>query len=366
MSPLLSLALLTLSVPICQESADLASGQALTVAEQAAFTAAAELSEQQSGLALVVRRGGEIVFERYAPGFGPDKPAPLEAGTRAFWGLAAVAAVEDGLFALDEKLSDSLSEWRGAPLKESISVRALLELSSGLDASGRKLSKPTTRDRFAVALEAQALEPEGKTFRNGPTAYYVFGAFLERKLASRGEDALAYLRRRVLDPIGLQVALWGRDPAGHVLMADGAYLTAREWSKLGQLVLDQGRVGERQLIQAVALARCFQPSAANPGFGLSFWLFPSLAGAHEPDGMDSGDEAHLESGARGGESLAGLPADLVYAAGLGRQRLYVIPSRDLVVVRLGVPGDKGSEVGWLRVLLGVDPQPEKDSAPKGG
>ncbi len=363
MSSLEVIACAALFLPLRQDSAQLPAGQALAPAEQAAFIAAAEASEQHGGLALLVRKGGTIVFERYAPGFGPDKPAPLEAGTRSFWGLAAMAAVEDGLIALDEPLADALDEWRGAPLKERIRVRELLELSSGLDPSGRKLAKSTTHDRFLVALEARALEPAGERFRNGPVPYYVFGAYLERKLAARGEDALAYLERRLLDPIGLEVATWGRDEAGHPLMAEGAYLTAREWSKLGELVLARGKAGERQVIQAELLAQCFRPSATNPGFGLTWWLLPSLAGAQ---GSDAAPLAEEEPPASGGESLDGLPADLVYAAGHGRQRLYVSPSLGLVVVRLGLPSGKWSEVGWLRLLLGLEAVPEKVQREKGG
>ena len=116
-----------------------------------------------------------------------------------------------------------------------------------------------------------------------------------------------------LDPIGLKPKDWTRDGAGHIQLPFGAVVSAREWVKFGELIRQRGRWGNRQLVRPELLAECFQPSPANPRYGLTFWL-------------NSGEES-----ARGAKGVK-----LVQAAGAGKQRLYVIPSRDLVVVRQGL------------------------------
>jgi CubicO group peptidase (beta-lactamase class C family) len=75
---------------------------------------------------------GKTVFERYANGGAPDKPNGLASGTKSLVGVAAVAAVEDGLIRLDDRACHSLTEWRDDPVKSQITYRQLLTLTSGL------------------------------------------------------------------------------------------------------------------------------------------------------------------------------------------------------------------------------------------
>jgi CubicO group peptidase (beta-lactamase class C family) len=322
-------------------------------AQAAAYRAAAAYSERLGGLALVVRRGQDVVFEHYAEGHGPQKPWMLASGSVGLCAITALCAEEDGLLKLDERVSDTLSEWRGVAGKDGITVRQLLALESGIAANNVKVRETTTLDHYQAALEAQMVDLPGQSFRFGPTAWFVLGALLDRKLASEGGDVLAYMRRRLLEPLGMQVYYWDRDRSGRPLLPTGAYLTAREWSKLGLLLVDHGRAGGKQLLSAEHMALLAQPSKLEPTYGLGFWLQGGLDGAQSVEGPQGA--ADLSGSDRIEARAAELPRDLLFSAGFGRQRLYAFPSQGLVVVRQGYPVDGWSDVDFLRLLLGLDP-----------
>ena len=98
------------------------------------------------------------------------------------------------------------------------------------------------------------------------------------------------------------------------------------------------RVDGRSIVDAAALAACFEPSAANPGYGLGWWLLrPGLVPPAPRSGIDVDPD-----------KLSRLP-DVRMAAGAGDQRLYLIPERDMVVVRQadGILGAmRGVRSGW--------------------
>ncbi|MFM1890649.1 MAG: hypothetical protein RLZZ565_1406, partial [Planctomycetota bacterium] len=104
---------------------------------RAALAAAAERAAAYSrgfkGHALLVMLDGEIVFERYEEGWNASRRHPLASGTKSFVGVLAAAAVEDGLITWEQPVSSLIEEWRDDPRKSRITVRQLLDLSSGLD-----------------------------------------------------------------------------------------------------------------------------------------------------------------------------------------------------------------------------------------
>jgi CubicO group peptidase (beta-lactamase class C family) len=77
-------------------------------------------------------KAAKLLFERYDNGWSRNLPHPLASGSKSFVGVLAMMAVEDGLLSLDEKAADTLTEWKDDPRKSRITVRQLLNLSSGL------------------------------------------------------------------------------------------------------------------------------------------------------------------------------------------------------------------------------------------
>jgi CubicO group peptidase (beta-lactamase class C family) len=151
--------LLLLSVPASLVSSrpTVAADERPRIADDEAqrFRAAAEYSRSQHGVAVLVMRRGEIIFEDYAPGWS-DKPHLLASGTKSFCGVMAACAVQDGFLTLDERVADTLIEWKDDPRKSLVTIRQLLSLSSGI--KGGTMGSPPSYRR-AVAMAEAIAEP---------------------------------------------------------------------------------------------------------------------------------------------------------------------------------------------------------------
>jgi CubicO group peptidase (beta-lactamase class C family) len=295
--------------------------------------AAARYSADREGDAVLVFRHDSLVFEEYQNGYDGRLPHSLASGTKTFSCVLAALGQGEGLLRVDEPVARTLTEFQDDPLKRGVTIRQLLNLTSGL-----------TPELSGAGSPAMVAHP-GQRFAYGGTSFAVFGEVMARKL--HGEDLVEYLTRRIFAPLGIAVAYWARDGAGHPYLAGGAFMTAREWGRFGVLLLDRGRWHEQSLIPGAALAECGHGSAANPGYGLGVWLnAPHSTGAPPPGVERAGRKDRL--------ILApDLPHDLWLAAGAGGQRLYILFSADLVVVRFGHnkgPDYKDDE--FLRLLLG--------------
>lgn len=295
---------------------------------------AAAYSEAHRGVTLLVLDHGRVVCEHYRGG-DAQTAHELWSGTKSFVGLMAAAAVQDGLLTIDEPAADTLTEWRSDPAKSTITLRMLLSMASGHPSA---IGRPPG---YADAVRIPLTSAPGTRFQYGPTPIQLFGEIMHRKLAARGQpgDPLAYLKKRILDPIGMRIGDWRAGPDGNPLLPQGAVLTAREWAKVGEFVRGGGKVGGKQIVDAATLADLFKPSRTNPTYGMSWWL-PHAGGA--PDVVT----ASTDIGRRSTE----LPEDLVVAAGAGDQRLYVIPSQGLTVVRQATldlaAALRGEPSGW--------------------
>lgn len=300
-------------------------GQVRTAATEAdRFRLAADYSREQRGLSVLVMKGDKIVFEDYQNGHTADEPWMLASGTKSFTGVMLAAAIEDKLVSgFDEKVSDTIIEWKTDKRRSQITLRQLLSLESGLDAG--QIGFPPS---YLEAIGTPASFDPGTHFQYGPVPFQVFGEVMTRKLKPKGETVMQYLHRRILDPIGLKVASWNeRD--GQPLLPQGASLTAREWVKFGLFLKDGGKWNGKQLINKKLLDELVKSSPANPAYGISFWLnHPGIGPGGARARRTAADETI-------GSGVSDEFKDLFMAAGAANQRLYIIPSLDMVVVRQG-------------------------------
>jgi len=315
------------------------------------FKSAAAYSHAQHGTGVLVMRRGEIIFEEYATGWNAEKPHLLASGTKSFSGVMAACAVQDGLLTLDEKVADTLTEWKTDARKSQITIRQLLSLSSGIDGGDNGTVPSYTR---ALTMAVASAAP-GEKFSYGPIPFQCFGELLRRKLAPKNESVEAYLHRRVLDPIGLKVGLWRKDADGNINLPAGAFLTPREWVKFGEMVRLGGKCNGQEIAHAALLAECFKPSSTNPAYGLTWWLL----GGGDESSTEAANGKNLDPKTkRALEERRTLnfrpPADTVAAMGKGKNRCYVMPSLELVVIRMGdSEGREFSDNEFLAKLLGT-------------
>jgi len=273
-----------------------------------------------------------------------DTPQRIYSGTKAFWNLAALAAMEDGFLSLDEPVANTIASWWNDPRKSKVTIRQLLDFSAGLAPGfGMQVNEYDDRDRTALRLPMVA-EP-GRAFIYGPSALQVFHQILKQKLGE--QTPTKFLERRVLRRLHLGPQRYLQDRAGNPLLAAGFILTARQWSKIGQLVLDHGR----PVIRPEALDQFWRGSEANLAFSLGWWNNKAAPGGREFDFEDMLAPNWQRQDWRSACLCRDAPRDLVACIGSRYQRLYVVPSLNLVVVRQGA-GGRVSDAHLLRLLLG--------------
>ena len=286
------------------------------------YESAAKYLESTNGHAMLVYEDGKLVFERYLNGHKAEKGHVLASGTKSFSGFMAVAAQEDGLLKLDEKLSDTITEWKDDALKKDITIRQLLSLSSGI-AGGETGQVPGYNQAVEIAKVTTA---PGKRFQYGPIPYQIFGEVMRRKLVASGKakDPLDYLQQRLFTPLGMKYEVWREDAEKMPHLPSGAFFTAREWAKFGLFALNGGSWEGKQIVKPESLAECFKPAPANPNYGMTFWK----AKPTDP-----------------------IP-DLVMAAGKGKQKLFMIPSKKLLIVQFADAEQGYREEKFLSLALG--------------
>ena len=225
-----------------------------------------------------------------------------------------------------------------------MTIRQLLDFSCGLEpVFYLHNNNPGDRDRIAIAAPMAA--SPGSAFIYGPSALQVFHQVLKQKL--RGESPARYLERRVLHRLGLGSQRYLTDSAGNPLLAAGWYLSARQWARLGQLAV----AGGAPVVASGSLASCWRGSPANRAFSLGWWNNRAAPGGREFDFEEMLVPKWPRQNWSGAVLCRDAPSDLVACIGSGYQRLYVIPSMGLVVVRQS-SGGRFSDGRFLRLLLG--------------
>jgi CubicO group peptidase (beta-lactamase class C family) len=275
--------------------------------------------------AVVVVHRGQVVAERYAPGFTADTPLPGWSMTKTAAAALTGILVGDGRLAL---ASDALlSEWRGAnDPRARITLAQLLRMTDGL-AFDEQYSNPLsdvvvmllgTGDASGFALGKPLAAVPGTTWRYSSGTTNVIAAVLRRRLEDA--DLSGLIRRRLFDRLGMHHAVVEPDAAGTPVLSSFMHATAREWAAFGQFLLQDGVWhGERLLPPGwLDYMRTATPQCSRLDFGAHLWL-------KVPQGF-GGTQA----------AAAALPADAFHLSGHEAQVISVLPSRNLVVVRLGL------------------------------
>lgn len=326
----------------------------LSPEELTRYTAAADYSDSMDGDALLVMKNGAVVFEHYTGSTTASSPHQLASGTKSFSAALFALGEAEGLWTLDENVSQTITEWQGVTNKQNITIRQLLSLTSGLvDSPAYGATNVASLDTYALAInDSSTTYPPGVACIYAPANFQVLAALFERKTG--GFDPAQYLYDRLLGRLGFSaahLALWTRDLMGKPQMAGGARFSAWSWANYGKLWIQNGQWEGQTLLdpQTMNLAVTY----ANPaflGYGFTWWLNRPNEGTYTP-GVDN---LPADGTGDGTQIATNAPADMFMAAGTGKQRLYVIPSLDLVIVRFGRGiGGTFSDHTLLGHILGV-------------
>lgn len=313
--------------------------------DPAALAAAQAYADAQNSFAFVVFRDGKVVHERYAAGFTAASrfsPASM---------AKAVAALAFGTarIPLDARVDRWLTEWKGDP-RGSITVRQLLTMSSGLevvgfspDPAGKSMQLQFGPAVTQTALSFKAVAAPGSAFQYVNVNTQLAALILER---ATGQRFATLLSRRIWQPIGASdAALWLDREGGTAKLWCCLQATARDYGRIGQLILDRGRSGGRQVVPAAWIKAMTSPAATNPNFGLQLWLGSPYVAERR---YNSSSPLAIKSAKPFARD------DVVFMDGAIGQRVYIVPSERLVIVRIGK-----SSMNWddselpNRVLAGI-------------
>ncbi|MGN6357570.1 MAG: serine hydrolase domain-containing protein [Novosphingobium sp.] len=300
--------------------------------------------------ALIVQRAGQIVAERYAPGFTAQTRflgwSMSKCVTAAFTGLL----VADGMLRLDEPAP--IRTWqRPGDARGEVTLRQLLQMRSGLrhreeaepryEADTVRMLFLDGRDDMAAYAEAQPLEAEPGTMWKYSSATSVILADAAATVLTPSRDPALrrrlvadYLRTRLFEPIGMLSAQPEFDAAGTLIGGSMIHANARDWAKFGEFLRSGGAVAGAQVLPTGWVDFMTAPSPQNPGYGAQVWL-------NRP--QPSGNEELFPGQA---------PADLFACIGHQGQYILVSPSQRLTVVRLGKT-DSDQRPALRRKLAGL-------------
>lgn len=296
-------------------------GQAASRAVDAIF-AEPDPAPPRKTRGLVVAYKGRIVAERYAPGFDAHMPlvgwSMSKTGTKALIGLR----IEDGALALDDKRL--IPEWLGQDdMRGEITIDMLLRMTSGLafdEDPNDKLSDVSQMmfvhgNTAAFAASKPIVYAPGTHWSYSTGTSAILSAVL-RETFDNEQDYLRYPRERLFGPLGMRTAQLAPDASGTLMGGAFLYASARDWARLGLLFLRDGRWGGERILPEGWVAYTTRPTVQSPNdrYGAQVWL-------------------KLEKSENLGEPP--MPEDSFYMLGHNGQVVAMVPSKDLVVVRLG-------------------------------
>ena len=298
--------------------------------EVSGLRAAAEYSAANRGTVLLVQQHGKRVLAATSNGGSLSATGKIYSGTKMFWILAGLAAAQDGLLGLDERAADTIHEWADGSARSRVTIRQLLNFTSGLEPNFA-LHGDSIGNRNSLAIATRFGAAPGDSFIYGPAALQVFHEILKRKLAAHGEKPTAFLERRVLHPLGLGSQRYVADRSGNPLLASGFRLTAAQWLRMGQCIMQQGA----PVIGGGGFSNMTRGTRSNPAFGMALWNNHLAPGGREVDPEDMLELPWKRQNWNGACLCKSAPDDLLACIGSGGQRLYVVPSQELIVVRQG-------------------------------
>jgi CubicO group peptidase (beta-lactamase class C family) len=294
-----------------------------TTIPEAALAKAQAYSDSLGGHALLVWQGGELRYEHYGPGVSADTRFETFSMHKSVLALVYGAALRDGIIhSLDDKVGDYLQEWAHDP-RGSITLRQLLTMQSGLSLGGIDATA-------AVAFSRVQDVPPGSRFEYSNVNPELAGIALNRALKKAGRgDYAAYLSAVLLKPLGAGDAhLWLDHEGGEPRFFAFLQMRARDWLRVGVLIDRKGRFDGQQVLPAAWIKAQTTPSSLNPNYGILTWIGSPWSRYRSYGPRSPVKVSHAEPY---------LAPDLVYFDGFGGERVYIVPSRDLVIVRIGEP-----------------------------
>jgi CubicO group peptidase (beta-lactamase class C family) len=300
---------------------------------QDALSAAITYGEETGSHALLIWHDGALQLEHYYPGFGPGTRTPTQSMHKSVLALLFGTAVRDGYIgSVDDPVGRYLTEWAG-DARGAITIRQLLQQASGigypktdyLNPAGDYLQVMMGGDLEDTLLAQQAERLAGDQFDYNNVNAGLLGIVLERAVR---RPYAQYLSEALWQRIGAADAEVALDSEEHRTPRTFCCLdaTARSWLLVGLLHLQAGAWQGDEVVPREWMDALAAPSPLNPNYGYLTWL----GNRHERQ-----RRYNHKSEVTAFQSEPFAAPDVRFFDGFGGQRVYIVPSLGLVIVRTG-------------------------------
>jgi CubicO group peptidase (beta-lactamase class C family) len=307
----------------------------MDAAVEAAFADPAALTA-----AFLVVHKGRIIAERYGHGITRDTQLESWSMGKSLAATLFALLVKDGTYTLEQPAPVPLWRTPGDP-RGAIRNMDLLRMSAGLkflgnQEPGSNLTYPDHYyiytggiDSFDYSITRPQEYPPNTDGRYRNSDPLTIAYLTKLAVTKRGENILTWPQRALFDRIGIRKQVLETDPYGNFLISGYDYGTARNWARIGLLYLQNGTwQGQRILPEGwTTFVSTPAPAWKRPEYGGFFWL----------NRVNSWN----------------LPADAYFAAGAGGQNTWIVPSQDLVIVRMGHMRGQGPARRATNTALGL-------------
>ncbi len=255
--------------------------------------------------------------EAYKHGFDKDTKILGWSMTKSIMSALAGILAQQGKLKLEGKTA--IHEWNGDD-RRNISLKNLLQMSSGLDweEDYGKISSATTMlfdrsDAAKYAIEQPAdLPPDSVWYYSSGTSNII--PEIIKRANPTYEEYIAFPRKELFNKLGMWSMVLETDASGTFVGSSYAFATPRDWARFGLLYLNQGRWGKEQILSKSWVEFTHTPARMSKGeYGAQFWL----NSAEKPELPDA-------------------PANIYFCYGFNGQRVYIVPTHNLVIVRMGL------------------------------
>lgn len=298
---------LCLTTPVAASSLD-------TMAFDDALARAGQMPRLRS---MLISHDGELVLEQYFNGARPTETTNVKSVSKTVMSALVGLAIDRGhIESLDQSIADYYGEIiEGDPAKSAITIGNLLSMQAGLETTSfyNYGAWVLSDDWFRFALEQPLrAEPGTRLVYSTGNTHLLSGIITQ----ATGRSTYQFAQRALAQPMGIELNEWQKDPNGYYFGGNNMEFTPRQMMAFGEMYLNGGKVGDRQVISPEWVAQSTTPLVGSPRdvtrhYGYGWWI-KDMAGFESP-----------------------------YAWGYGGQFIMLVPELDLVVVTTSSsqPGD---------------------------
>ena len=310
----------------------------LKAALDTAFTESDRPPHRRVKAAVIVHEG-RVIAERYAPGYGVATPILGFSMTKSVTNALVGILVQQGRLKVD--VPAPIQAWQaGSDPRRAITLEQLMRMDTGLalDETGSGFDPSNQMfydepDMAAYAQRARPIAPPGTRWAYSSASTQLVSRIVRDAVGGTGDAAQRFAFHELFDPLGMRHVTFEADATGTPIGAHYLFASARDWARFGSLFLNDGVIGGQRILPAGWAAWSSAPTLGTQ-YGAGWWT-------------NLGDDEAVRHRRR-----LGIPADAFFAFGNLGQRIAVIPSAQLVIVRMARAHTQyNDQAGFERLIV---------------